>query len=259
DKDNDLKLGGLQEIVTLIKRASSSQLISFAGNLVVAFPLAISIAWGYGELMGTELLSIDKAEKLLKSIWPWIGGAVPFAAIAGVFLALSGLISGYVDNKVLASNLAHRLEGHPLLKRILPAQPRAKVANYLCKYLGALTGNVSLGFFLGMAGYLGYLTGLPIDIRHIAFSSANLGFAWQHLQFGATTLLLGGLSVLLIGAVNFAVSFGITLYLTLKSRSISFRDTFRLLGQLGRAVVTKPWAFLLPARGEEKISTENLA
>lgn len=258
DKENDLQLGKLEDIVQLIKRASSSQLLSFAGNLVIAFPLAIGLAWGYGAVTDTALVTVEKGEKLLKDLWPVAGGALLYAAIAGVFLALSGLISGYVDNKVLASNLPQRLREHPLLRRIFPHDFRANATNYLCRYLGALSGNISLGFFLGMAGYLGYLTGLPIDIRHIAFSSANLGFAWHALGFGAITLLLGGVSVLLIGLLNFSVSFGITLYLTLKSRSISFAEIFRLLGRLGREAVLRPWTFLWPAKGRADTPVHDL-
>ncbi len=244
DKNNDLKLSGLQEIIRLIKRASRSQLISFAGNLMVAFPLAIGIGWGYGELMGTDFLTADQGEKLLKTIWPWVGGAIPYAAIAGVFLALSGLISGYFDNKVVASNLEPRLVQQPLLKRLFALPARQKIAAYICKYLGALSGNISLGFFLGMASYIGWATSLPIDIRHIAFSSANFGFAFQTIEIDTTTIVLGALSILLIGAVNFAVSFGITLYLALYSRGITFVNTFKLLGKLAWEVMLRPWEFV---------------
>jgi site-specific recombinase len=182
--------------------------------------------------------------KLLKSIWPVAGGAIAFAAIAGVFLSLSGLISGYFDNKVIARNIQARLVEHPMLKRFLSLSSRTKLATYLCDNLGALSGNISLGFFLGMAGFLGFITGLPIDIRHIAFSSANFGFAFLPSELTTTEVVLGALSILLIGAINFAVSFGITLYLTLKSRGISFVNTFKLLLFLLKETLLKPWTFL---------------
>lgn len=244
DQNNDLKLSGLGDIVQLIKRASRSQFISFAGNLAVAFPLAITIAWAYGAWTGDAFISIAKGEKLLNSIWPFLGGALPYAAIAGVFLALSGLISGYFDNKVVASHLEPRLVQQPLLKRLFALPTRKKISAYICKNLGALSGNISLGFFLGMAGYLGFITGLPIDIRHIAFSSANFGFAFFTIPIAPATILLGALSILLIGAVNFSVSFGITLYLTLKSRGITFENTFKLLWKLAWSVVLRPWEFV---------------
>jgi site-specific recombinase len=248
DQNNNLRLGELKEIVDLIKKASRSQFISFVGNLSAAFPLAILIAWGF-DTLGSEFVTIEKGEKLLADIWPFAGGALAFAAIAGVFLALSGIISGYVDNKVVASDLERRLDRHPLLQRILPTKTRKKFAGYVCKKLGGLSGNVSLGFLLGMASFLGYLTNLPIDIRHIAFSSANFGFAFQTLNIPPPTLALGALAILLIGAINFIVSFGITLYITLRSRGITTGKTFNLLGRLCLEISFRPWTFLLfPAK-----------
>ncbi|MFT6001149.1 MAG: site-specific recombinase [Neolewinella sp.] len=244
DQHNNFKLSSLVEIINLIKKASRSQFISFVGNLSVAFPLAVGIYWLTTHYFGWSFIGPEKTAKLLKSIWPFAGGAIAFAAIAGIFLSLSGLISGYFDNKVIASNLQARLVEHPLLKGFLPLNRRTTLATYLCNNLGALSGNISLGFFLGMAGFLGFITGLPIDIRHIAFSSANFGFAFLAANLTDTEILLGALSILLIGAINFAVSFGITLYLTLKSRGISFVNTFKLLLFLVKEILLKPWTFL---------------
>ena len=36
---------------------------------------------------------------------------------------------------------------------------------------------------LGLTGLVGYLTHLPLDIRHVAFSSANLGYSAVSGQF----------------------------------------------------------------------------
>ncbi|MFK8164489.1 MAG: hypothetical protein AB8H12_18735 [Lewinella sp.] len=245
DRNNNLKLSSLQEIVNLIKKASRSQFISFVGNLSIAFPLAMLINWAISNYTESPFISPDKGDYLLNSIWPFAGGAIAFAAIAGVFLALSGLISGYFDNKVVASRLHPRLVRHPFLRSFLSEKNRDKLAKYLCKNIGALSGNISLGFFLGMAGWIGFITGLPIDIRHIAFSSANFGFAFQTVEMSAMTILLASLSILLIGLVNFAVSFGITMYLALKSRGITFVNTFKLLGQLVWEIALRPWAFLV--------------
>ena len=45
---------------------------------------------------------------LIKDVVPSIH-LIIYAATAGVFLALSGLISGYIDNKVIASKIAYRI------------------------------------------------------------------------------------------------------------------------------------------------------
>ncbi|MTB50364.1 hypothetical protein [Lewinella sp. W8] len=250
DQNNDLKLGAIEEIVSLIKQASRSQFISFVGNIFAALPLAVLIARASFYVNGISFVTTEKAEKLVHDLWPFAGNGLGFAAIAGVFLAFAGLISGYLDNKVVASEMETRLNHHPLLRWLLPEETRKNFAAYLCKNLGGLSGNVSLGFFLGMAGYLGYLTGLPIDIRHIAFSSANFGFALATIDLTLPTLLLASLSILIIGATNFVVSFGITLYIALRSRSITFGRTFSLLGRLLLEISVRPWTFLLFPRSQ---------
>jgi site-specific recombinase len=55
---------------------------------------------------------------------------------------------------------------------------RYRIIHYLENNLGSLIGNISLGFFLGMAGIFGKSLGIPFDIRHITISAANtaIGF-----------------------------------------------------------------------------------
>ncbi|HGO7028620.1 TPA: recombinase, partial [Neisseria meningitidis] len=74
------------------------------------------------------------------------------------------------------------------------------------------------GMLLGMTGYFGHLLGLPLDIRHVAFSSANLGYAAVSGNVGLGTFVLGIFSVLAIGLVNLCVSFSLALFVALRSR-----------------------------------------
>jgi site-specific recombinase len=46
--------------------------------------------------------------------------------------------------------------------------------------MGALVGNIALGFFLGMAGFIGHIFGIPFDIRHITIAAGNS--AIEHLS-----------------------------------------------------------------------------
>jgi len=147
----------------------------------------------------------------IKNVVP-SGSLVFFAAIAGFFLALSGLISGYVDNKVVASKFAHRIRSNQMFLK------SKRLATYVEKKAGALVGNIFLGFFLGSTFLLSGLLPFQMDIRHIAFSSANVGYAIMDYDFDSNTILIALAGALLIGLVNFIVSFSITLYLALKSR-----------------------------------------
>ena len=77
-----------------------------------------------------------------------------------------------------------RLRQHPLLKLILSSRCRAKFADYIHENYGSIMGNLCFGMLLGLTGVIGYLTGLPLDIRHVAFSSANVGYIAISGDFG---------------------------------------------------------------------------
>jgi site-specific recombinase len=99
---------------------------------------------------------------------------------------------------------------------------------------------------LGTTSYLGHLTGLPLDIRHVAFSSANLGFvaasaeAWRPALVG----YLG--YVLLIGAVNLWVSFGLALWVALQARGTPLGGLGLLLRSYLAEVRRRPRDLLWP-------------
>ena len=92
---------------------------------------------------------------------------------------------------------------------------------------------------LGSIGQLGIILGLPIDIRHITFSSANFAFALvglnNHLSWQVWITSLFG--IVMIGMINLAVSFSLALMVALRSRNISFIQ--------GRALVSLLWKRLI--------------
>lgn len=248
DKNNtDENITDLLELKNMIVKVSHSQFISFVGNLICAFPVAYLIAKGYEWVWGMPFTNDYKVDYLLYQLRPVAGGAVFFAGIAGVFLSLSGLISGYFDNKVIFSQIPQRIRAHPALVGRINSKTLDRFSKYIEKNLGSITGNVSLGFLLGMSGIIGQITGLPIDIRHIAFSSANFGFAIEQggWALGYTAILMGVLGVILIGIVNFLVSFGITLSLAMKSRRIGFKQTRELIGLLLYHLLHSPIDFFI--------------
>jgi site-specific recombinase len=250
DNDGDGMIDNLHGLKDLIIKISRSQFISFVGNLICAFPIAFLLAQIYQWIYGTPMVDQYKSESLLTDIHPINGAALYYAGIAGICLSLSGLISGYFDNKVVYGRLSQRIRFHPILRRWLSKNRRNRIANYIENNLGVLSGNISLGFFLGMAGTIGFITGLPIDIRHIAFSSANFGIAleYSHFSIPAGTIIAGILGIVGIGFINFIVSFGMTLTLALKSRSVTFNQTRALTKLLFAQFLKTPLAFFISPR-----------
>lgn len=241
----DHDIAALQELVV---RTWRSQFISFVGNLVMAFPVALALTWAFYELGGRPPATPEKAAALLEGLHPWRSGALAYAAVAGVFLFAAGLVSGYVDNRNRYGRIPLRLARHPLLRRLVGRTGAERFAAFVERNLGVLAGNVFLGFCLGSAGTVGEILGLPFDIRHIAFASAHFGLAVEVLGWAvpwalALEITLG---VLLIGLVNFLVSFGLSLALAMESRQVTFRETRALVRGLLLHLLRRPLDYFVP-------------
>lgn len=132
----------------------------------------------------------------------------------------------------------------------MPAETRRRFADYVRENLGALAGNFLFGFMLGGSTAFGTLTGVPFDIRHIAFSAANIGFAVAGTGLDPTwgVLLPAMAGVALIGAMNLGVSFALALTVALRARRVSFAQRRLLLGSLASRLARSPREFLLPPR-----------
>lgn len=247
---SDGKTKDMDNLVTLIAQTMRSQTVAIIGNVVVVLPLAMLIGWLIYISSGQQFVTPEKAHVLLEEIDPLHSGALFYAAIAGVCLFLSGLIAGYHDNVAVYNKIPQRLRRLRWLQVLLGIHRLDRVAAYIENNLGALAGNFYFGCLLGGMSGLGVLLGLPIDIRHVTFSSAFAGFAFIGLDFNITGRMLATalIGIWLIGTLNLAVSFSLALYVAMKSRKATFRQ-WRLLGiALLRRLRQEPLRFFLPPR-----------
>jgi site-specific recombinase len=122
------------------------------------------------------------------------------------------------------------------------------MAGYVHDNYGALAGNFIFGVLLGVTGYVGNLLGLPLDIRHIAFSSANLGYVMSGDELSPAAFLLNLVFVLLIGLANLFVSFFLALWVALKSRGTRMGRLSVLWRAFFDRVREDPLVLVLPPR-----------
>ncbi|WP_041717981.1 site-specific recombinase [Alkalilimnicola ehrlichii MLHE-1] len=235
-----------RKLAQLLLQVGRSQFAAVVGNVSVALPIALLVGWLSISAFNTPALSPGQADYLMEGLRPLMGLALLHAAIAGVWLFVAGLIAGFFDNRAAYLDLARRLRGNPHLARVLPDGPRARIADYLDQHYGALAGNFLFGVLLGTTGYAGYLIGLPLDIQHVAFGSANLGYAATVLDPGPALFLLYLGFVLLIGAVNLWVSFGLALHVALRARGVRLGNLRALARAYGQALREAPRTFLFP-------------
>lgn len=239
----------LERLVDVVAAVCRSQLAAIGGNVMLALPVAIAIAWGLGELTGQPLISMEKGAHLLQDLDP-LGWAIPHAAVAGFYLFLSGLITGYFDNQAAYSDFGARIARLRWLRQLLGSERALRFGSYIQDHLGGIMGNFLFGCMLGSTGVIGTILGLPLDIRHIAFSSANIGYAVVGFDFALPikAVLWGALGIAIIGLTNLAVSFALALRTALRARRVEFEHWMPLLRAIWRRFRQQPRSFLLPLR-----------
>lgn len=241
----------LDNLAVTVAKVSRSQIASFFGNLIIVFPITYLLAWGYDLSFEQKIAEGQVAMNMLKDQHPWRSLSLLYACFTGFFLFLSGIIAGYWQNKIRYGRIRDRLVKHPALKLSMSSKRLDRLGNWVERNFGTLVGNISLGFFLGSAGILGKMLGIPFDIRHITISAGNsaigvYGLGLENIPPYFLAAVLGG--VLCIGFLNFLTSFSLAFLVAVKSRGIRLAQYPRFFRILGRYFVKHPREFILPPK-----------
>ncbi|MDR0717081.1 MAG: site-specific recombinase [Azoarcus sp.] len=252
------KTRNLDKLADIAVRTLRSQFAAIVGNLMLSVSASILLSFAFLHFSGQHFVGKDKADILLASADP-LSGAPFYAAVAGVCLFLSGLIAAYYDNLSAYNRIPERLAQLRWPRRILGQARMQRFTGYVENNLGALAGNFFFGFLLGGATAIGVLFGLPLDIRHIAFSAAHVGYAIAAYDFvlplAAIAIAFAG--VLLIGMVNLLVSFTLALYVAMRSRNITFAQGRTFSTLVLRRLFTRPLDFIFPPNDTDTPAPEN--
>jgi len=224
-----------------------SQFIAFVGNVFMAFPVALLGVWVIDLVGGINIAEV-KSEKILKDIHPFQSLAILHAAIAGVYLFLSGVIAGSVSNRIKHNRIPFRIKEHPLLKVVLGRKKTTKIASFIASNYAGISSNFWFGIFMGSTGAIGYFLGLNIDIRHITFASGNFALGIYGADWHATlnTLVMLTLGIGLIGLFNFLVSFTLSILVAMRSCDLPIYQLRYLFSSVVVYFLRKPLHFFLP-------------
>jgi site-specific recombinase len=244
-------------ISLLVSRVMRTQVIAVAGNLLLAAPVALIATLLLVFATGSGIPA-HKAPYLLAELHPLFSPALFHAAIAGVWLFVAGVVSGYVDNIATYERLADRVRRMGWLLRTAGLARRERFAVWIEENIGGIAGNVFFGFALGLTGFVGAILGLPLDIRHITFAAANFSIAMVGEGFAlpAGTVLVAMLGVLLVGLVNLAVSFALALWVALSARGQTIQNSAEVIAAIARRFRASPRSFFWPPKAERRGSSE---
>lgn len=237
----------------LFARVFRSQFIAFVGNVIMAFPVSLFGIWLIDYAFDYNIAA-TKWEKLITDISPIHSMAIFHAAIAGVFLFLSGIISGSVANRDKHNQVYFRIAEHPLLKKSFGKKRTLKLSAWYEKKWAGIISNFWFGVFMGSTSSIGLFLGLNLDVRHITFVSGNLalGLYGANYEISNSMLFWGIFGIGVIGLVNFMVSFSLSLGLAFRSRAIPLLELRFVTASIWNHFKSKPFSFFFPTEKKLK-------
>jgi site-specific recombinase len=248
-KTQDKKDYKYKEFAIFFARVFRSQFIAFVGNVIVAFPVSLLGIWLIDQIFHYNIAQ-EKWPTLLQDLNPIYSAAIFHAAIAGVFLFLSGIIAGSIANRDKHNHIYYRIQEHPLLKLSLGKKWTKKLASLYEKKWAGIISNFWFGVFMGSTAFIGIFFGLNIDVRHITFASGNFALAIYGADFYVDQWMLiwSVIGIGLIGLVNFMVSFSLSLGLAFRSRNIPLLELRQVARAIFRYFLSKPSHFFFPPK-----------
>lgn len=249
-KNNSISLSEkYRSFAVFFARVFRSQFIAFVGNVFLAFPIALFLIWII-DLAFHYNIADQKWHTLIQDLNPVESPAIFHAAIAGVFLFISGIIAGSVANRDKHNHVYYRIQEHPILKKTFGKEKTKKIAKIYEKKWAGIISNFWFGVFLGSTASIGIFLGLNLDIRHITFASGNLalGLYGGNFDIPLSMIIWGVFGVGLIGLMNFLVSFILSLSLAFRSRNISLLELRGVVSSIWKFFRQRPLHFFFPPK-----------
>ncbi len=233
-------------------RVFRSQFIAFVGNVLATFAMALLCVWLI-DLIFHYNLALTKWYRLVTDQSPVHSPAALHAAIAGIYLFLSGIIAGSVANRDKHEHVYYRIQEHPLLKKSLGRVRTKKLAGLYKRKWAGIISNFWFGVFMGTTASIGIFIGLDIDVRHITFATGNLALGLYGANWNVSNELLiwAIVGIGIIGLLNFLVSFGLSLGLAFRSRNMPLSELRPIAKSIWKHFKRKPGSFFFPAFGRQ--------
>lgn len=245
--ESDTNLSGL---VTTIARITRSQLAAAMGNIGAVIPTTIVFDAWYESKTGHPFLDAETASYVLHSLHPTHSPTIFFAALTGVILWSSSVVAGWVENWAVYRRLPEAIAEHRI-GRYVGRRTTRWASRVFSRNLSGIGGSTALGFSLAMTPIFGKFFGLPLDVRHVTLSTGALTLAVCSQGAGAlkTPEVWGAAAgIVVIGLMNFGVSFVLALLVALRAREVERKDRLKLWASVLLTFLKSPAQFIFPPR-----------
>ena len=238
-----------RDFAHVVSQLFRSQFIAFVGNVLLSFPVSLIIIYGL-EILFKQNFAFEKSGKLLYDLDPFQSKAILHASIAGVFLFISGVISGNISNNAVFYQIPRRIAKNPFINYFFGQRIAKQLSVYYSRNWAGIVSNFWFGVFLGATAPIGLFLGLDLDIRHITFAAGNLALGLYGKDFvvSSYTFWISFVTVFIIGFFNFAVSFGLSMLLAFRSRKVEWSEVRDIFKEIFRYFISNPLRFFFPLR-----------
>ena len=237
------------EVIALVR----TQAAAIFGNLAMVFPFCLLVQWGVSAALGVNTISPEKAHATLSSFS--ILGVTPFfAALTGVLLWCSSLISGWADNWFALHGIGDVLAYNRRLRFVFGRNGAARFADWCRRHIAPVLGNLTLGFMLGLVPAVLTAFALPFEVRHVTLSTGAIAtsigvLGAPALRDPALWLAVAGVGSMAL--LNVGVSFALAFHMALRSRPLRLGDRRQIHRAIWRAVLRNPLVLLFPLRSPQ--------
>lgn len=246
----------VDEVIALMR----TQAAAIFGNLAMVFPFCLLLQWGAARLLGVDLISPEKAHATLAS-FSLLGVTPLFAALTGILLWFSSVMSGWADNWFALHRIGDVLAYNRRLRFVLGDNGAARLAAFCRRNVSGVVGNAGLGLLLGLVPAILTAFALPFEVRHVTLSTGSIGAALgvlgvPGLRHGELWWALAGTASMAV--LNVGVSFMLAFQMALRSRPLRRVDRRQIYRALRRTILRNPLCLLFPIASKAKINPEEL-
>ena len=240
--------GAVEGFVDEVANLTRTQVAAIFGNVLVVFPAALGLAFGYNYLFGAPPLDEQQATQVLKSL-SLLGPSLMFAAFTGVLLFLSSLIAGWAENWFVLNRLDSAIRYNPTITMLMGEERAKRWSIFWRKNISGFAANISLGLMLGLTPAIAGFFGLGLEVRHVTLSSGQIGvagatFGWAMVHDSAFWWAVAMLPF--NGAINVLVSFHLAFRMALRAQNVTGVERSRIYAAIRHRLRKQPLSFFKP-------------